>query len=218
MLKQIYQYASPETIELKLDVVEAHVAATTVLQRSATFWQRAKKIWSHGPYRRSILTVSMIQVFGQFTGYNTLLYYAGTLFGLLGLSNPSIGGLIPSITNTFFLLCGMVMVDRIGRRGLLMRFGPIMAAGLLWCLIAFYFMRKDTGHVLVEGHQYPQTMVGLVIAGIVIFVTGFGSTYAHLCWYQSEYLALEIRAAGSAISTTASFTANLVVAVSFLSE
>lgn len=217
-LKQIYQYASPETLELKLQVIKGHVAATTVLQRSSTFWERSKKLWLHKPYRRSILVVSMIQVFGQFTGYNTLLYYAGTLFGLLGLSNPAIGGLIPSITNTFFLLCGMVMVDRIGRRGLLMRFGPIMVVGLVWCLIAFYFMCEDTGHVLVEGYEYPQKMVGLVIAGIVIFVTGFGSTYAHLCWYQSEYLALEIRAAGSAISTTASFTANLVVAVSFLSE
>jgi MFS family permease len=150
----------------------------------ATFWQRSTKLWTHKPYRRSILTVSMTQVFGQFTGYNTLLYYSGTLFGLLGLSNPSIGGLIPSITNTFFLLLCMVMVDRIGRRGLLMRFGPIMAVGLLWCLIAFTFMCKDTGHVLLQGHEYPQKAVGLVIAGIVVFVTGFGSTYAHLCWYQ----------------------------------
>lgn len=218
VLQTIYKYASPEIIELKLKVVKDHVAATTALQRSTTFWDRSKKLWTHKPYRRSIFTVSLIQVFGQFTGYNTLLYYAGTLFGLLGLSNPSVGGLIPSITNTFFLLCGMVMVDRIGRRGLLMRFGPIMVVGLTWCLIAFYYMCKPTGGVLVEGYQYPQKLVGLVIAGIVIFVTGFGSTYAHLCWYQSEYLALEIRAAGSAVSTTASFTANLVVAVSFLSE
>ncbi|KAJ9499201.1 hypothetical protein H2202_005358 [Exophiala xenobiotica] len=218
VLQTIYKYASPEIIELKLKVVKTHVAATTALQRSTTFWQRSKKLWSHKPYRRSIFTVSLIQVFGQFTGYNTLLYYAGTLFGLLGLSNPSVGGLIPSITNTFFLLCGMVMVDRIGRRGLLMKFGPIMIVGLTWCLIAFYYMCKPTGGVLVEGYQYPQKLVGLVIAGIVIFVTGFGSTYVHLCWYQSEYLALEIRAAGSAVSTAASFTANLVVAVSFLSE
>jgi MFS transporter, SP family, solute carrier family 2 (myo-inositol transporter), member 13 len=218
VLKKIYKYATPEIVELKLRVVKDHVAATTALQRSTTFWQRSKRLWTHKPYRRSIFTVSFIQVFGQFTGYNTLLYYAGTLFGLLGLSNPSVGGLIPSITNTFFLLCGMVMVDRIGRRGLLMRFGPIMVVGLTWCLVAFYFMCKPTGHVLVSGYVYPQKDVGLVIAGIVIFVTGFGSTYAHLCWYQSEYLALEIRAAGSAISTTASFTANLVVAVSFLSE
>jgi MFS transporter, SP family, solute carrier family 2 (myo-inositol transporter), member 13 len=218
VLRTIYKFASPEIIELKLRIVKDHVAATTALQRSTTFWQRTKKLWTHKPYRRSIFTVSFIQVFGQFTGYNTLLYYAGTLFGLLGLSNPSVGGLIPSITNTFFLLCGMVMVDRIGRRGLLMRFGPIMVIGLTWCLVAFYFMCKPTGHVLLDGYHYPQKNVGLVIAGIVIFVAGFGSTYAHLCWYQSEYLALEIRAAGSAISTTASFTANLVVAVSFLSE
>ncbi|KAH8661185.1 putative myo-inositol transporter 2 [Ilyonectria robusta] len=218
VLKRIYKFASPEIIELKLQVIKDHVAATTALQRTTTFWERSKKLWTHKPYRRSIFTVSFIQVFGQFTGYNTLLYYAGTLFGLLGLSNPSVGGLIPSITNTFFLLLGMVMVDRIGRRGLLMKFGPIMIVGLTWCLIAFYFMCKPTGGFLDEDYKYSQKLVGLVIAGIVIFVTGFGSTYAHLCWYQSEYLALEIRAAGSAISTTASFTANLVVSVSYLSE
>jgi SP family myo-inositol transporter-like MFS transporter 13 len=79
-------------------------------------------------------------------------------------------------------------------------------------------MCKPTGGFLKSGYEYPQKMVGLVIAGIVIFVVGFGSTYAHLCWYQSEYLTLEIRAAGSAISTVASFSANLVVFVTFLSE
>lgn len=79
-------------------------------------------------------------------------------------------------------------------------------------------MCKPTGGFLEEGYPYSQKLVGLVIAGIVIFVVGFGSTYAHLCWYQSEYLALEIRAQGSAISTVASFTANLVVAVTFLTE
>lgn len=147
-----------------------------------------------------------------------MLYYAGTLFGLLGLSNPALGGLIPSITNTFFLLCGMVMVDRIGRRGLLMKFGPIMVIGLTWCLVSFYYMCKPTGGYLEEGYIYPNKLVAMVIAGIVIFVVGFGSTYAHLCWYQSEYLALEIRAAGSAVSTTASFSANLIVAVTFLTE
>ncbi|GFZ47671.1 hypothetical protein JCM24511_05417 [Saitozyma sp. JCM 24511] len=218
VLTKIYSTAGPEVIELKLQVIKNHIELTTRLQRTSTFKERTGKLWTHKPYRRSIFTVCLIQVFGQFTGYNTLLYYAGDLFGLLGLENAAIGGLIPSITNTFFLLCGMVMVDRIGRRGLLMKLGPIMVVGLLWCLISFYFMCKPTGGFLVTGYAYSQTLVGMVIAGIVIFCVGFGSTYAHLCWYQSEYLALEIRAVGSAISTTASFSANLVVAVTFLSE
>lgn len=68
VLRKIYAYASPEIIELKLKIVKDHVYATTQLQRSTTFWQRSKKLWVHKPYRRSIFTVSFIQVFGQFTG------------------------------------------------------------------------------------------------------------------------------------------------------
>lgn len=34
--------------------------------------QRITKVWTHKPYRRSIFTVCLIQVFGQFTGYNTV--------------------------------------------------------------------------------------------------------------------------------------------------
>lgn len=37
-------------------------------------------------------------------------------------------------------------------------------------------------------------------------------------WYQSELLALEIRAAGSAIATTSCWIANLVVSVVFLTQ
>ena len=166
VLGKIYSRASPNILDLKFKVIKLHVAASSALGNNLSFFGRLKKVWTHKPYRRSILCVCMIQVFGQFTGYNTLLYYAGNLFGLLGLKNPSVGGLIPSITNTFFLLCGMIVVDRVGRRGLLMRMGPFMVVGLTWCLISFYFMCKPTGGFLVEGYDYSRRDVGLVIAGI----------------------------------------------------
>lgn len=105
VLQTIYQFATPEVIELKLTIIKNTIAASNDWKKKkATIGQRAKILWTHKPYRRSIFTVSLIQVFGQFTGFNTLLYYAGNLFGLLGLSNPSLGGLIPSITNTFCLV------------------------------------------------------------------------------------------------------------------
>lgn len=104
VLKLIYRYATPEVIELKLTIIKNTIAASTDWKTKATRLERAKVLWTHKPYRRSIFTVSAIQVFGQFTGFNTLLYYAGTLFGLLGLSNPALGGLIPSVTNAFCLV------------------------------------------------------------------------------------------------------------------
>jgi SP family myo-inositol transporter-like MFS transporter 13 len=46
----------------------------------------------------------------------------------------------------------------------------------------------------------------------------FGLTFSHIVWYQSEFLALEIRAAGSAIATASCWAANLVVTVAYLSQ
>ncbi|WVQ67493.1 uncharacterized protein L199_005693 [Kwoniella botswanensis] len=218
VMRKIYEHASDAQIEFKLRVAEEYVAATTKLQRQMTLSQRLHKIWATKAYRRPIITVSGLQFFGQLCGFNALLYYAGTLFGLLGLSNPALGGLIPSGVNALFVVIGMSLVDRVGRRGLLVWAGPLMIAGLVWNIVAFYYMCQPTGGFLDTEFSYDKTHVGAVIGGIVLFTMGFGMTYSHLAWYQSEFLALEIRASGSAIATTTCWVANLVVSVSFLSE
>lgn len=115
-------------IDYKFRVAQEYVAATTALQSGTTYWQRTETLFTKGSYRRSIATVSLIQMAGQLSGFNTLLYYAGTLFSLLGLTNPALGGLIPAGTNAFFVLVGMTLVDRVGRRGLLMFGVPIMVS------------------------------------------------------------------------------------------
>lgn len=61
-------------------------------------------------------------------------------------------------------------------------------------------------------------MVGSVLAAILVFSCCFGFSYSFLVWYQSEFLALEIRAAGSAIATTSCWLANLVVSVAYLTQ
>lgn len=75
-----------------------------------------------------------------------------------------------------------------------------------------------TGGLLDTSYKYDTKLVGIVIGGIVFFTTGFGLTYSHLAWYQSEFLALEVRSVGSGIATTANWVANLVVSVSYLTE
>lgn len=79
-------------------------------------------------------------------------------------------------------------------------------------------MTKPTGGDLIKGFDYSPALVGSVLGAIVLFTCSFGLTYSHIVWYQSEFLALEIRAAGSAISTASCWIANLVVSVTYLSE
>jgi SP family myo-inositol transporter-like MFS transporter 13 len=79
-------------------------------------------------------------------------------------------------------------------------------------------MAKPTEGKLVADYVYDKGLAGALIGAIAFFVVGYGSSYSHLSWYQSEFLALEIRAVGSAISTVTIWLANLVISVSFLTQ
>lgn len=99
---KIYSKATPEILDLKFSLAKSYVAATTEMQQRYSFVTRSKRLWTHKPYRRAIISVSGLQIICQLTGFNTLLYYSGTLFGLLGFSNAGLAGLIPSALNAFF--------------------------------------------------------------------------------------------------------------------
>jgi len=104
ILRKIYRSAPEEIIQLKLLVARNNVEASTQMQRSMSFWQRTKILWTHKPYRRPIITVSGLNMFTQLTGFNVFLYYSGTLFGLLGFDQSAPVGLIPSGINALFVV------------------------------------------------------------------------------------------------------------------
>jgi len=79
-------------------------------------------------------------------------------------------------------------------------------------------LSKPTNGELLADYVYPKALVGSVLAAILVFSCCFGFSYSFLVWYQSEFLALEIRAAGSAIATTSCWLANLVVSVAYLTQ
>ena len=112
----------------------------------------------------------------------------------------------------------MSIVDKVGRRRLALIGLPVMVIGMTWAIISVYFMTAPTDHLLVEGATYDRSLAGSLIGAIAFFVVGYGISYSHLGWYQSEILALEIRAMGSAIATTAVWIANLTVSVAFLTQ
>lgn len=71
VFQSINKHQQPNIIDLKLRVAQRTAEASTVLQRSMSTWQRYKAVALTPRYRRSVLSVTLLQMFGQLTGFNT---------------------------------------------------------------------------------------------------------------------------------------------------
>ena len=71
-------------------------------------------------YKKRVAIAMLLQAFQQLTGINILFFYAGKLFGQLGLSDSffNILGVLNATVNFLATLVGMYCVDRLGRRTL----------------------------------------------------------------------------------------------------
>lgn len=63
----------------------------------------------------------------QLGGFNTLMYYSATLFGLVGFDKPVAVSIVVGATNFLFTLLNMFIIDRAGRRRILL----ITVAGMV---------------------------------------------------------------------------------------
>ena len=128
VLLRMSPHATPE----KLDTTAARiVAASQPTQGSSTA--------AAASLRRSLILAFLIAFFNQFSGINAILYFAPRIFELAGMGEKS--ALLQSIgigvTNLVFTFVGLWLIDRLGRRTLLVigSLGYVVSLGL--CAWAF---------------------------------------------------------------------------------
>jgi MFS transporter, SP family, arabinose:H+ symporter len=121
--------ATPEQIRSHADEI---TAAATQDNRAGGFWSRRLRV--------PILLAFLVAFFNQLSGINAILYFAPRIFALTGLEAKA--ALLQSIgigvTNLVFTFVGLWLIDRLGRRTLLIigSFGYIASLGL--CAWAFF--------------------------------------------------------------------------------
>jgi SP family myo-inositol transporter-like MFS transporter 13 len=59
-------------------------------------------------------------IVSQLAGFNTLMYYSGTLFSLVGFDKPTAVSIVVGGTNFIFTAVNMFIIDRAGRRKILL--------------------------------------------------------------------------------------------------
>jgi len=147
-----------------------------------------------------------LAIFQQFVGINTVIYYAPTIFERAGVgstSNAILATSVVGIVNMLSTIAAILLVDRLGRRPLLLGGSLLMAVALVILGIIF---SHNGGHI-----------AGLTLATLIVYIIAFALSFGPVFWLMSaEIFPTRVRAAGASISSFANWTANLFVSVTFL--
>ncbi|WP_029900937.1 sugar porter family MFS transporter [Nocardia brasiliensis] len=161
------------------------------------------------PYLRATVFVVGLGFFIQITGINAIVYYSPRLFEAMGFRGHFALLVLPALVQVAALaavLVALVLVDRLGRRPILLSgIGMMIAANAL--LIAVFVAGSDFGGVL--------TVLGFV--GVLLFTVGFTFGFGALVWvYAGESFPARLRSTGSSAMLTSDLVANAIVAGAFL--
>ena len=147
------------------------------------------------------------------------MYFSATIFSLLGFSSPTLTSLSIAVTNFICTLIALAIIDRVGRRPILLYSVPVMILGLLSCSVAYYFMDSPASQVKlgrspIAAVQSPWAVV--ILGAMIIYVCGYAIGIGNIAWQQSELFPLSVRSLGSGFSTATNWGSNFLVGLTFL--
>jgi SP family galactose:H+ symporter-like MFS transporter len=161
------------------------------------------------PSLRPALIVGIgLAVFQQVTGINTVIYYAPIILQTAGISSAS-GAILATagigVVNVLMTIVAMWLIDRVGRRPLLLVGIGGMTVSLGILSLAF--------HISVRSGA----LAWLAVISMMAYVASFAISLGPIFWLLiSEIYPLKIRSSSEGLAATFNWGSNLVVTLTFL--
>jgi MFS family permease len=156
---------------------------------------------------KRVFIASAIMFFQQFLGCNAIIYYAPTIFRQLGLTGGTAGLLatgVYGIVNTLSTLPALFLIDRLGRR-------PLLIAGATGCAICLFIVGGIVGGY-GEGIRTHKAAGYAGMVFIYIYDINFSYSWAPIGWvYPSEIFNVGIRSKAMAITTSSTWMCNFII-------
>jgi sugar porter (SP) family MFS transporter len=162
------------------------------------------------PRLRGVLILGvMLAVFQQVTGINTVIYYAPTLLSTAGLGSSAalLANVVNGVVNVGMTIVAIWLLDRVGRRKLLITGTSGMALALTVLALTF----------LIGGSTLTGAAAWVAIVSLFFYTGSFAIGLGPVFWLLiSEIYPVRVRASAMSVATFANWAANFVVTVSFL--
>jgi len=153
-------------------------------------------------YRVPILLAVSLAMFNQLTGINAILYYLNDIFGRAGFSKVSgdLQAVAIGSTNLLFTLLAMMLIDRFGRRTLLL----VGSLGMAACL-------GGVSAVFFTGER--EDMLLWLLVGFIAF---FAFSQGAVIWvYLSEIFPNRVRGKGQSLGSFTHWIMNALISGTF---
>lgn len=192
----------------EIDALHKSIVTTSELEKSlgAGSWKDLLRNDSIQSQRRFLIACA-IQAFQQLGGINALIYYSNTLFSQSLQFDDHLSALMSGFLQTWFFVASFIpwlLIDRVGRRILLLSMISVMAAVMIVQTGLIYNVQNKTSIA-------KQCGIGAA-AMLFIFEGAFTIGFQATVWvYPSEILPLRLRQRGSSVSTACNWIFNYMV-------
>jgi MFS transporter, SP family, sugar:H+ symporter len=157
-----------------------------------------------GTVGKRLFTGCALQALQQLSGVNFIFYYGTSYFERAGFQNPFIIQVITNTVNVVSTFPGLYLVEKLGRRGLLL-------LGAIGMTVA-QFIVAIVGTV-AGTTDLPAQRVGIAFTCIYIYF--FASSWGPVAWVVTgEMFPLKVRARALSITTATNWLFNFAIAYS----
>lgn len=153
-------------------------------------------------FRKVVIIGIVFAAIAQLTGINIIFYYAPLIF-----EKTHVGGsvlfqtVLTGIVNLIFTIIAFALIDRIGRKKLLLAGSAVM--GLCMLVIGWLFYTNNLDNYLV-------------LITIFVYIAAFACTWGAVLWvYVAEIFPNKIRGSATSFAIFGNWTANAIVSYTF---
>lgn len=157
---------------------------------------------------RALIIACSLQLIQQFSGFNALMYFSSVIFKMVGYQNSTLISCFIAGTNFITTCFSLVVIDKIGRRKILLWSLPCMLGSQLICALAFSHIDTTSDAIGYWNWLLVYAMIGFVGC----YAIGIGN----VPWQQSELFSQSVRGLGSSISTLCNWSGSMTISLSFL--
>ena len=166
------------------------------------------------PAVRHVLIAALgIHFFQQASGIDAVVLYSPRIFEKAGIKSDTdklLATVAVGFVKTMFILVATFMLDRVGRRPLLLS----SVGGMVLSLVTLSVSLTIIDH----SHTKLMWAVGLAIATVLSYVATFSIGAGPITWvYSSEIFPLRLRAQGAAAGVVVNRVTSGVISMTFLS-